>query len=207
MNATNLAVEYDRNPRREPQSFLNQQRDAVDGYAQTLRVIGQQLEPIKPQAFDVVRYDRCYLARGLTKQTEKHIRLLPRFLRIPKHEYPRPGKPGGRLSRDFELLYTLKDIRLLEEQGKARRRDPRGMPEPFNLANILRAVGWFLDDQSGARLILATYHGVPINFVNIIYETPQGVRRLEEYATSVIYDCWVKWYLMKKQRLRPTREL
>ena len=204
MNATNLAVEYDRNHRGEPQSLLNQNRNDLDGYAQTLRVIGQQMEPIKPEAFDIVRYDRCYLAGGLTKQMETKIRLLPKALRIPKHESLRPGKPGGRLSRNFELLFTLRDIQLLEEQGKARRRNPRGMPEPYSLANVLRVIGLFLDDQSGARLILASYHHFQ---VNIIYETPQGVRRLEEYATSVLYDYWVKLYLRNKQRLRPTREL
>ena len=80
------------------------------------------------------------------------------------------------------------------------------MPEFFSLANILRAIGWFLDDQSGARLILASYHAVQVNFVNIIYETPQGIRRLEEYATSVLYDYWVKWYLKKKHRLQPTHQ-
>jgi hypothetical protein len=104
----------------------------------------------------------------------------------------------------LELLFTLRDIQLLEEQGKDRRRDPRGMPEPYSLSNILRVIGWFLDDQSGARLILACYHHFQ---VNLIYETSQGVRRLEEYATSVLYDYWVKLYLRKKQRLQPTREL
>lgn len=207
MNASNLAVDYNRPTRGEPQNFLNRQRNNIDGYAETLRVIGQHLEPIKPDAFDIVRYDRCYLAGGLTKQTKTGSRLLPTFLYMPIQEHLRPGKPGGRHSRNFELLYTLKDIRRLEEQGKARRRDPRGTPEPFSLSNILRAIGWFLDDQSGARLILASYHSGQVNFVNIIYETPQGVRRLEEYATSVVYDYWVKWYLKNKQRLQTTREL
>ena len=203
MNSTNLAYAHEWSARGETQGLSNQQRDSNDSYAQILRVIGQQLEPLKPQAFDIVRSDRCYLARCLTKPAGSKGRGVPTFLQTAERQQIGPGRPGGPFAANLELMYTAKDIWLLEEQGRARRRNPRGLPEPYSLANMLRAIGWFLDDQNGARLISASYHAAQDNIVNIIYETAKGVRRVEEFTTFVLYDFWVKWYLRKKQQLQP----
>jgi hypothetical protein len=98
---------------------------------------------------------------------------------------------------NLELLYTPKDLQLLEELGTARRRIPRGMPDPFSLANILRAVGWFLIRERGCRLLRVSKHG---SQVLVVSETSQGVRKAEEYSTFTLYDFWVKMYVKKIRR-------
>lgn len=200
MTATNLAIDDDRGVPGDLQSSLNPKPYTTLDYSQTLRVIGQALESLKPEAFDTVCYHSCYLVRCRTRQTEKKLRDLARILRVWKHENPRPAGFGERPSMNLELLYTLKDIQLLEEQGKSRQCDPRGIPDPFSLSNILRAVGWFLNRKSGCRLLLVSSHG---HQIGVVYETSHGVRRADEYTTFALYDFWVKMYTKKMRRFQP----
>jgi hypothetical protein len=200
MSAPILAGDDDRSFPGVLQSCSKQEPYTSIDYSQTLRVIGQVLESLKPEAFDTVCYHSCYLVRCRTTQTEKKLRDLARILRVWKDENPRPAGFGERPSMNLELLYTLKDIQLLEEQGKSRQRDPRGIPDPFSLSNILRAVGWFLNRESGCRLLLVSSHG---HQIVVVYETAQGVRRADEYTTFTLYDFWVKMYVKKMRRFQP----
>ena len=202
MTATNLAVDNDRSFPGDLKSSFNPKPYTTLDYSQTLRVIGQVLESLKPEAFDIVHYHRCYLVRCRTREREKKLRDLARSLRVWKHETPQPAGFGERPSMNLELLYTLKDIQLLEEQGKSRQRDPRGIPDPFRLSNILRAVGWFLNRESGCRLLLVSSRG---HQVVVVYETSQGVRKADEYTTFTLYDFWVKMYVKKMRRFQPLR--
>jgi hypothetical protein len=200
MTTPNLAVDDDRSLPGDLQGSLNQKPDTTIDYSQTLRVIGQALESLKAEAFDTVCHHNCYLVRCRTRQTENKLRDLARILRVWKHENPRPAGFGERPSMNLELLYTLKDIQLLEEQGKSRQRDPRGIPDPFSLSNILRAVGWFLNRERGCRLLLVSSYG---HQIVVVYETSQGVRRADEYTTFTLYDFWVKMYVKKMRRIQP----
>jgi hypothetical protein len=170
-------------------------------YSQTLRVIGQALESFEAQAFDIVCYGNCYLVRCLTKQGQKTWGALPKILRIWKTEDRqftglRPWPP-----MNVELLYSLNDIDVLDLEGKAKRSDPKGMPDPYSVSNILRSVGGDIADKGKVRLLLTSSHN---HRVVTLYETAQGVRRLEEYELSSFYDLWVKTYVKKRQeRSRP----
>jgi hypothetical protein len=70
------------------------------------------------------------------------------------------------------------------------------MPDPYSLSNTLRAVGAFLDRKSDIKLLFASNHGQEIV---ILYETKGGVRNLEEYPISTIYEFWVKEYVKRKK--------
>jgi hypothetical protein len=74
--------------------------------------------------------------------------------------------------------------------------DPNAMLDPYSLSNTLRSVGEFLDRKPDIKLLFASNRGQE---VVILYETKGGVRHLEEYPISTIYEFWVKEYVKRKK--------
>src|SRR6266540_1965030 len=147
-------------------------------YSAIFRVIGQALEPLRPETYEVVCYADCYLVRcrvkedrQAKKEEEKKVRGLAAFLRLwrePKD--PSLGdKPVEGAFMNVEFLYSVEELKRQDEERKGPRRDPHAMPEPYSHSNTLRAVGEFLD------------------------------RKLEEYPISTLYDFSVKRYVKRKK--------
>lgn len=173
-------------------------------YSRILRVIGQTLEPLRPETYEVVCYATCYLVRCRVKgdsqgkrEGEKKVRGLAAFLRLwREQENPSfPESPNRGTSMNVEFLYSLEELNRQDEERKERR-DPDAMPDPYSLSNSLRAVGEFLDRKPDAKLLFASSHG---QVVVILYETKPGVRNLEEYPISTLYEYWVKKYVNRKK--------
>jgi hypothetical protein len=173
-------------------------------YSTILRVIGQALEPLRPQTYEVVCYSDCYLVRCRVKQDkqdkqegEKKARGLAAFLRL----WREPNNPSVRenpdqsASMNVEFLYSVEELKRQDEERKGPRRDSQAMPEPYSHSNTLRAVGEFLDRKPHAKLLFASNRGQE---VVILYET-DGVRKLEEYPISTLYDFSVKRYVKRKK--------
>lgn len=174
-------------------------------HSRILRVIGQVLEPLRPEAYEVVSYGNCYLVRcrvkedeANKKEEEKKIRRLPAFLRLwREEEKPRAPEISSQETRmNVEFLYSLEDIERLDEERRAPRRDPNAMPDAYSFSNTLRAVGELLERKPNAKLLFASNHGQEIA---ILYETAGGVRHMEEYPISMLYDDWVRRYVKKKK--------
>jgi hypothetical protein len=162
-------------------------------YAQTLRVVGQVLEAVDAEAYDVVRHANRYLVRCKTKQSQRPglslaLRMWRRTLSL--------GGVGRRPSMNVETLYTLADILRLDEKGKEKRRDPRGNPDPFSVSSVLRATGDFINRKGNCRLLLVSSRDH--RSVAVLFETPQGVRKVEEYSLSSFYEYWVEMYVRRK---------
>jgi hypothetical protein len=172
-------------------------------YSTILRVIGQALEPLRPQTYEVVCYADCYLVRCRVtedlqgkKEEEKAARRLPAFLRLWRDPKSSTGaKPDGGPSMNVEFLYSEEEIKRQDEERKRPRHESNAMPEPYSLSNTLRAVGEFLDRKSDAKLLFASNHGQQ---VVILYETSAGVRKLEEYPIATLYEFSVKRYVKRK---------
>ena len=97
---------------------------------------------------------------------------------------------------NVEFLFLLEELSRQDEERKAPRGDSDAMPDPYSLSNTLRAVGEFLDHKSDAKLLFASNRGQE---VNILYETKRGVRNLEAYPISTLYDLSVKRYVKRKK--------
>ena len=174
-------------------------------YSRILRVIGQTLEPLRPETYEVVSYGNCYLVRCRVKQDrqgkkdeEKKVRGLAAFLRLWREpENPSIGaSPNEGTSMNVEFLYSLEELSRQDEELKEPRRAANAMPDPYSLSNTLRAVGAFLDRKPDIKLLFASNHGQE---VVILYETKGGVRHFEEYPISTIYEFWVKEYVKRKK--------
>lgn len=170
----------------------------VTDYARALRVLGQVLEPFHPEAYDIVCYGECYLVRCRTKEKPKRqgrngIRTLLRIWKDEEAELP-PSPPGSKPAMNVELLYTLADIEKFDSAAKQRRRDPRGMPEPYSLSNLLRIAGAYLARKRSRLLLVSNYD----HSIVLLYESSPRARHVEEYPLSALYDEWVKTYLKRQ---------
>ena len=174
-------------------------------YSRILRVIGQKLEPLRPETYEVVSYGNCYLVRCRVKEDsqgkkeeEKKVRGVAAFLRLwrePENLTAREN-PNEGSSMNVEFLYSLEELNHEDEEHKEPRRDPNAMPDPYSLSNTLRAVGAFLDRKPDIKLLFASNHGQE---VVILYETKGSVRHFEEYPISTIYEFWVREYVKRKK--------
>jgi hypothetical protein len=175
-------------------------------YSKILRVIGQMLEPLGPETYEVICYGDCYLVRCRVKENSRHkktdkekkVRTLAAFLRLWREEEnptirqnPNPGA-----SMNMEFLYTVEELNRQDQDRKGPRRDLGAMPDPYSLSNTLRAVGEFVDHKPDAKLLFASNRGQQ---VVILYEMKGGVRNLEEYPISTLYDLAIKRYVKRKK--------
>lgn len=175
-------------------------------YSKILRVIGQKLEPLRPETYEVVCYGNCYLVRCRVmqnrqgkKEGEKKVRGLAAFLRLWR-EQKKPSvsaTPSEQTSMNVEFLYSLDELTRQDEERKETRSDSTAMSDPYSLSNTLRVVGEFLDRKPGAKLLFASSHGQ--QEVVILYETTPGVRKLEQYPISTLYEFWVREYVKRKK--------
>jgi hypothetical protein len=174
-------------------------------YSKILRVVGQRLEPLRPETYEVVCYGNCYLVRCRVKEDsqgkkeeEKKVRGLAAFLRLwrePENLTVREN-PNEGTSMNVEFLYSLEELNHEDEEHKDPRRDPNAMPDPYSLSSTLRSVGEFLDRKPDIKLLFASNHGQE---VVILYETKQGDRNLEHYPISALYEFQVKEYVKRKK--------
>lgn len=174
-------------------------------YSKILRVVGHTLEPLRPETYEVVSYGNCYLVRCRVKEDssdkkaeEKKVRGLGAFLRLWREpETPSiDEKPNESTSMNVEFLYSLEELNCQDEELKEPRHDANQMPDPYSLSNTLRAVGAFLDRKPGIKLLFASNRGQQIA---ILSETRDGVRNLEEYPISALYEFQVREYIKRKK--------
>jgi hypothetical protein len=176
-------------------------------YAQPLRAIGQALEVLKIEAFEMEFSGADFFVRGNVPQA--HCRLLidqcsAEQLRSIWGSLPRQndvlGKPRwpsdpSNFSR-IELCYTSEDVERLEEEGRSRRGKTASAGDAWSLSQILRSIGAYLH-QKRARLSKITRES---DSLAVEYETSVGSKRKETLAIKDLYDLWVRMYLQRAER-------
>ncbi len=175
-------------------------------YDQTLRVIGQALEPLGIQDFDLSINGHDYTIRGESERQD------------PPSEAPKKSslgrifqgawsksqdKPSGldvcnQILSPFvvlELHFGPEDIERLERQGKAARRSgSEEAANPHTLSQLLRAIGAYVKRKSFRPLKITKRK----DRVAIEYETSLGQTDVENFRTADLYDFWVHLYKLRK---------
>lgn len=176
-------------------------------YAQPLRAIGQALETLNIQSFEMEPVVDGFFVRGTVPLASKEslneslasdkLRMI--WGQLPKGTGPE-GEPGKATHSSvlswIELLYTEKDVERLEEEGRARRIDPRRTANPSTLSQVLRCLGAYLN-QKRARLVKISRES---ESVSVEYETSLGTNIRETLSVSDVYDLWVRMYLQRSER-------
>src|SRR5262245_53977626 len=161
---------------------------AVDvSFAQWLRPVGQLLEPLGLESFALqVENDGVFIRaekpaeRRPPPPQEVSLRAVWQALRGKKTEPIQEPSPRQEI---FELRYTHDDIARMETEARSRRNAAGGGPEAHALAQILRAVGAFVDQKQG-RLIGVTKEGQDIA---IDYESALRHNLREKFTVSSLY--------------------
>lgn len=179
----------------------------IADYAQPLRAIGQALETLNVQTFEMEPAGEAYLIRGAAAITacdnppqrvsSEKVRSIWGILPGQKIELSQTSKEKSAATSKIELNYTPKDVERLEMEGRARRGGSVKMADPSSLSQLLRCIGAYLT-QKLARLLRICWAD---DVLSVEYETSMGSRMQETLATSDLYDLWVRMYMQRSSRL------
>jgi hypothetical protein len=162
-------------------------------YSQLLRPVGQMLEGLHVESFELKVEGDEFLVRGTSDiptpqpTQEKTLRVVWQVLRgraSKKAEAPIPS------SGAVELRYSQDDIARMEREGRARRQSAGQTPEAHTISQVLRAVGAFVDHKGGRFLSVSKDDQA----VTIEYETSLRRNSVETFTISTLYDFWVRMY-------------
>lgn len=176
------------------------------GYAQPFRAIGQALETLNLQTFEIEPAGEDFLVRGhlpnpvvdATADALSPASLKTVWGNLPplsSKNRPEQNEPNVPLL-PIELQYTTKDIDRLEQEGRAKRTDPNRIPEHSSLSQVLRCVGAYLV-QKRARLIKLRRDS---DSVCVEYQTSSGNMVKDRLVVGELYDLWVRMYMQRAER-------
>lgn len=172
--------------------------DAVN-YARALRAIGDALESLHVEAFDLESNGNGCLVRG---EKKSHLVKKPAGKNTLKSGFRAAWQrlqgqsPVQPTPEGFELHYSRQDLERLDKEGQTRRSRAQGMADTSRLSQVLRLVGAYLD-LKGARLLGLSMREQQIT---LRYETALGVNRVEQHRIASLYDFSVNMYLHRADR-------
>ena len=178
------------------------------GYAQPLRAIGQALEILNIQDFEMEPAGDAFYVRGnvpLPANNElandqcsaDELRAIWGVLPGEGDRFSDEQKRSDSksLSR-IELCYTVQDVERLEQEGRSHRGNSPKTADAPRLSQVLRCIGAYLNQKRATLCKIRR----EIDCVAIEYETSLGSRMKETLALKDLYDLWVRMYLQRSER-------
>ena len=160
-------------------------------YSQSLRVIGQFLETLKPKDFEIQLL-----------QDEISVRL--RVVEVvappppPKSKFsfrsPPPAPPKTQETKS-ERRYSIQEIEELDREGQTKRVNSDAPADFYSLSQMLRTVGSYVDHRH-LRLLDLSWDGTRLV---LRLEGADGRSRTEEHAVSSFHDYFSRMYLRRKR--------
>src|SRR5688572_11936430 len=179
-------------------------RQSAICYEHILRAIGQGLESLSLEAFDLEVAGDAFSIRGIP--TRKKSEELPvtklqafkkAFLDIRNISTAAQAATPVKVpapSRLLRLDFTQADIDRLEREGQALRSDWERSPLSHSLPQVLRTVGWYVDHKK-CQLHKISKTGETLS---VSYTGSLGTQKLETLTLVEIYDMWVHLYKQRK---------
>jgi len=178
-------------------------------YEHILRAIGQGLESLSLEAFDLEVADDTFSVRGIPtrKASEKSpVTKLKAFKKAfldicntsktsTPSAIPDAGVPGS--SRVLRLQFMQADIDKLERDGQALRSDWERSPLSHSLPQVLRTVGWYVDHKKGRIHKISK----AADTLSVSYTGLAGTQKMETLTLIQIYDMWVHLYKQRRVRI------
>jgi len=178
-------------------------------YEHILRAIGQGLESLSLEAFDLEAANDSFLIQGTPTQKESAKTTIAKlnefkkaFLGICHTPKPAPSAtlaervPGS--SRLLRLQFTQADIDKLERDGQALRSDWERSPLSHSLPQVLRTVGWYVDHKKGRLQKISRNRET----LSVSYTGSLGTQKIETLTLVQIYDMWVHLYKQRKGHIK-----
>jgi hypothetical protein len=179
-------------------------------YEHILRAIGQGLESLSLEAFDLEVANDTFSIQGTPTRKESEKPTVAKlhafkkaFLGIchtPKRPAPSatPAVQVSGSSRTLRLQFTQADIDKLERDGQALRSDWERSPLSHSLPQVLRTVGWYVDRKKG-QLQKISKSG---DTLSVSYTGSLGTQKIETLTLLQIYDMWVHLYKQRKGHIK-----
>lgn len=174
-------------------------------YAQPLRAIGQALEILKMESFELEPDGDDFVVRGKVTargggdDVESAER---RNLRFNGEGEQNPGAPDAErvvtpaIVNQLDLCYTLKDVDRLEQKGQARRGEAPAVAETPGLSHLLRTIGAYLEEKP-ARLLKIAKDG---ESVTVVYETLSGIKFEEKLDGATLREWETQMFIKRGSR-------
>src|ERR1051325_41295 len=159
-------------------------------YSQTLRVIGQFLESVKPTEFDLQ-------LRGNT--------IALQYKAVETVQVPAPRSRFGFLSSgpqvksqkvDVSREYKTDEIAGADREAQAQRVGGDGNADFYSLSQTLRTVGTYLEHRN-LQLLAINWDG---SHLRLEVMTADGVKKIEEHPVSSFHDYFLRMSLRRKNR-------
>jgi len=169
-------------------------------YSQPLRTIGQALEALHIEAFDLESEGNNYIVRIKGNEPSIETSRQRNFLKNIVEEV------WGSLPPDWELFpspvpaqllrYTPSDINQLETEGRSKGGNPNAMPDAHRVSQVLRVIGDYLN-QKHARVFAISWAS---HSVSITYETTEGSHERERFSVATLYDLGIRMSTRRSSR-------
>jgi hypothetical protein len=182
-------------------------------YEHILRAIGQGLEALSVETFDLkVANDTFLIQAAVTQKEPANAAKLSSFKKafldichIAKKPVTMetPAGKAGASSRSLRLEFTQKDIDRLERDGQALRSDWNASPLAHSMPQLLRTVGWYVDHKQG-RLHKLSKDG---DSLTVSYLKAIGTEKIETFTLLQLYDMWVHLYKRRRGYIQIGREI
>jgi hypothetical protein len=159
---------------------------ATTAYKHDLRAVGQALEARGISSFDL----KSRLGQYVISGTPDRPSSLAEALRFLHHNNWRLG--------ERTLTFTLQDIKALETRGKSRRKKSGLLPDFYDVSNILRTVGAYVD-QKNAQLVEIQKRPLTLT---LLYQRHGNVPEMEDRTLVSFYDAFME---LHRKRARPLK--
>jgi hypothetical protein len=151
-------------------------RVETSAYNQELRAVGQALEARGISNFELKTRLGQYVVSG---QPDKAESLLTLFRQWRNNNWQRG---------ECTVTFTAQDINQLEINGKARRKKPGLLPDFYNVSNILRTIGAYLDGKN-ARLVEIQKRPLTLT---LLYQASGGYPEVEDRTIVSFYQTFIE---------------
>lgn len=166
-----------------------------NNYAQTLRLIGQDLQELPLEKFELEVDKSVFIVRGeivVAVNEPKSSAPQPKKGLFPGLWKPKTISPEARVQiQAIERCYTATDLERLAKEGRTHARDEK--PDFYRPGEFLRVIGSYLDKKKGKLLKLCKDD----QQVTLHYQTIHGEEKTELQRMSSFYDLYIH---MCKQR-------
>ena len=176
----------------------------ANSYRRSLRAIGQGLEALCVEEFDLIAGNYHYLVDGRckmvkTEEPPKANSIMDAFLffRRKSKTHSSTRTPIKKQLTSFQftgLRITGKDIVRFERQGKAKAANATGALDPQSISQTLRLAGAYLDHKKN-RLLRITWRNQSLTLWR---RDGFGVESREIFTPANLYDLWVHQYKQRR---------
>jgi hypothetical protein len=190
-------------------SFKTQGYNSLLSIGQQLRTVGQGLESLDVEDFDLHAEGDGYFALGIPRSADNTATAPTGFaqasikntLQVTWHSLigrsPADEKLPENASGVLRVLFTPEGLLRLELEGRAKRsKNSGGIPNLNRVAQVLRMVGEQLDTKSG-RLLNASKRQ---DWISFEYTVDSGEHIKEQWNLSDLYKLWLDVSNQREER-------